>query len=352
MAYEKKIWISDEVITKEALNNIENGIEAVDKAIPTRTSQLVNDSNFITEHLDLSNYATLQQIHNHTNMEVLNGLTLVRISGWDNAVSKISDLVLHNHDHENINVLNSITDEHILRWDNALHEDALEGFLKDTDMHEHSNLELLENISQIDLNAWDNALQPGDLDAYALKEELHNHENKEVLDQITQELIDKVGQGVSMDDLQNYVSKEDMHGHENLEILNQISEEKIILWDSAIQAEALENYLLKEDSHEHANLAALNKIGNAEINYWNGAVRPEALEAYATIEYVNNRTPHHEFVTEEQWEQLSDEEKNSQDKLYIITDSSDVVIDLSNYVTREEYNTLLARIEELEKGQQ
>lgn len=38
MAYSKKTWIDDEVITKEALNNIENGIANVEKAIPSNAS--------------------------------------------------------------------------------------------------------------------------------------------------------------------------------------------------------------------------------------------------------------------------------------------------------------------------
>lgn len=39
MAYTKKTWVDSEVITKEGLNNMENGIEAVDKSIPTNASK-------------------------------------------------------------------------------------------------------------------------------------------------------------------------------------------------------------------------------------------------------------------------------------------------------------------------
>ena len=88
MSYNKKTWASDEVITKEALNNIEEGIEAIDKAIPTRTSQLVNDSNFITEQLDLSIYAEKDELHEHNNKEVLDQINLIRMQAWDNAANK------------------------------------------------------------------------------------------------------------------------------------------------------------------------------------------------------------------------------------------------------------------------
>ena len=87
MSYNKKTWASDEVITKEALNNIEEGIEAIDKAIPTRTSQLVNDSNFITEQLDLSIYAEKDELHEHNNKEVLDQINLIRMQAWDNAAN-------------------------------------------------------------------------------------------------------------------------------------------------------------------------------------------------------------------------------------------------------------------------
>ena len=87
MSYNKKTWASDEVITKEALNNIEEGIEAIDKAIPTRTSQLVNDSNFITEQIDLSIYAEKDELHEHNNKEVLDQINLIRMQAWDNAAN-------------------------------------------------------------------------------------------------------------------------------------------------------------------------------------------------------------------------------------------------------------------------
>ena len=87
MAYNKKIWGSDEVITKEALNNIENGIEAVEQSIPKLVSQLDNDAGYITEHLDLSNYAEKDELHEHNNKDILDGINLVRMQAWDNAAS-------------------------------------------------------------------------------------------------------------------------------------------------------------------------------------------------------------------------------------------------------------------------
>lgn len=38
MAYSKKTWIDDELITRDALNNIENGIDTIDKSMPTKAT--------------------------------------------------------------------------------------------------------------------------------------------------------------------------------------------------------------------------------------------------------------------------------------------------------------------------
>lgn len=100
MAYNKKTWISNEIISKDALNNIENGIEAVEQSIPKKTSQLENDSGYITEHLDLSNYAEKDELHEHKNKDVLDEIDLVRIQAWDNAANG-----------ENVNLDNYVTKE-------------------------------------------------------------------------------------------------------------------------------------------------------------------------------------------------------------------------------------------------
>ena len=71
--------------------------------IPTKTSQLTNDSNFIssipseyvteteleskgylTEHQDISNKADKTELHNHSNKSVLDGITSSKVSSWDN----------------------------------------------------------------------------------------------------------------------------------------------------------------------------------------------------------------------------------------------------------------------------
>lgn len=39
MAYSKKTWVDGEVITKEAMNNIENGVATADAGIPVNATK-------------------------------------------------------------------------------------------------------------------------------------------------------------------------------------------------------------------------------------------------------------------------------------------------------------------------
>ena len=43
MAYSKKTWVDDEVITKDALNNMESGIDTANKGIPSNASKTKAD---------------------------------------------------------------------------------------------------------------------------------------------------------------------------------------------------------------------------------------------------------------------------------------------------------------------
>lgn len=49
MAYNKTEWVNGDIITAEKLNKIEQGIyDANGISVPTSTSDLINDSGFIT----------------------------------------------------------------------------------------------------------------------------------------------------------------------------------------------------------------------------------------------------------------------------------------------------------------
>ena len=78
--YQKKI---DNILnTKD--KTITGAINEIKNDIPTKTSQLQNDSGYLTQHQDLSDYAKKTELHSHENKDVLDNITTEKISSWDN----------------------------------------------------------------------------------------------------------------------------------------------------------------------------------------------------------------------------------------------------------------------------
>ena len=78
--YQKKI--DDILNTKD--KTITGAINEIKNDIPTKTSQLQNDSGYLTQHQDLSDYAKKTELHSHENKDVLDNITTEKISSWDN----------------------------------------------------------------------------------------------------------------------------------------------------------------------------------------------------------------------------------------------------------------------------
>ena len=72
----------DRLTTKD--KTIVGSINEIKNSIPTKTSQLQNDSGYLTEHQDLSDYATKSELHNHDNKNILDTITQEKIDDWDN----------------------------------------------------------------------------------------------------------------------------------------------------------------------------------------------------------------------------------------------------------------------------
>lgn len=54
-----------------------------DISVPTKTSDLTNDSGYLTEHQDISNLATKSELHSHSNKTILDSITQAKINSWD-----------------------------------------------------------------------------------------------------------------------------------------------------------------------------------------------------------------------------------------------------------------------------
>ena len=170
--YATKTFVIDE-INKAQLEggdvNIDLSAYALKTELPTKTSELTNDSNFLTSipdeyitesELDGKGYLTAQNIaekadktelHQHSNKTILDEITSVKINEW-NSKSTFSG----NY--------NDLTNRPTIPSINGL---ATEQFVKD-------------EIGKAQLSGGE-----VDLSGYALKTELHNHSNKTVLDGIT-----------------------------------------------------------------------------------------------------------------------------------------------------------------------
>ena len=70
--YNKKQWVSKEIITKEALNNIENGIYEISEALENldpgiseeRVQDIINEKGFLTEQkLNEKGFITEQELN-------------------------------------------------------------------------------------------------------------------------------------------------------------------------------------------------------------------------------------------------------------------------------------------------
>ena len=74
--------------TKEELTDAINSIVssyALKTEIPNKVSELENDSGYLTEHQDLSDYARTADLHSHTNKNVLDDISATDVSNWNDA---------------------------------------------------------------------------------------------------------------------------------------------------------------------------------------------------------------------------------------------------------------------------
>ena len=84
-----------------------------------------------TADLNISNWnAAYNNMHTHSNLSTLNGISSTNISNWNNAYYSA-------HTHSNYNVLNGISSSDVSSWDTAYSQ-----------RHTHSNKSYLDDINQ------------------------------------------------------------------------------------------------------------------------------------------------------------------------------------------------------------
>ena len=274
---------------EEKINDIEVGdIDLKDYAkaedIPTKTSELVNDSNYIDrEYVD---YAidgvekiafsdveptdgdiniwinTAEDIKDEWNIIQINDKTTSSSSAWSSEKTsnqinnKISQLKAEN---DKKYVTETYVKEQIEKAELEGVDIDLSDYAKKTDLHTHNNKLVLDSVTSKKINEWNNKSDfSGDYNDLTNKPNVHIHNNKSTLDNITSEKINewdnKSDFSGDYNDLTNKPNVENLVSKENME-------EYV---DNAIENVEINGMYL----HTHNNKSALDDITSEKINEW------------------------------------------------------------------------------------
>ena len=232
--YATKNYVTD-AINNASLGGSDVNLDGYAKLtdIPTKTSQLENDSSFLTEvpteyvtetelegkgylteHQDISNLALKTELHSHTNKGVLDDITSEKVSEWNNKSnfsgnyndltnkpSIPSEYVLPEASSTTLGGVKvgtglSITNGVLsatgggvaesIDWSNVQNKPTIPSKTSDL-INDSGYLTTIpsEYITETELNAKGYLTEHQDLSNYALKTELHSHTNKSTLDSIT-----------------------------------------------------------------------------------------------------------------------------------------------------------------------
>ena len=149
--------------------NIDLSQYALKSELPSKTSQLVNDSGYLTEHQDISHKADKSELHNHENKSVLDSITSTKISQWNNKSNfsgnyndltnkptiptKVSQLT------NDSNFLTSIPSEYVtestLNSKGYLVAQDIVNKADKTELHSHTNKSVLDGITSAKVSQWD-----------------------------------------------------------------------------------------------------------------------------------------------------------------------------------------------------
>ena len=222
-----------EYATKEELN-----AKADTDDIPTKTSQLTNDSNFLTsipsqyitetelnqkgyltEHQDVSHLAEKSELHSHNNKNILDGITNNKITSWDKKSEFDGDY-------------NSLINKPTIP---SLNGYATETYVKNA----IANAQLGGDNNEVDLSS------------YATKDDLNDKANKTDIptkvsqlendnkyissipsEYITESELNQKGYLTEHQDISHLAKKTELHSHNNKSILDGITNTKINSWDN------------------------------------------------------------------------------------------------------------------------
>ena len=237
---------------EEKINDIEVGdIDLKDYAktedIPTKTSELVNDSNYTDrEYVD---YAidgvekiafsdteptdgdiniwinTAEDIKDEWNIIQINDKTTSSSSAWSSEKTsnqidnKISQLKVEN---DKKYVSETYVKEQIEKAELEGADIDLSDYAKKTDLHTHNNKLVLDSVTSKKINEWDNKSNfSGDYNDLTNKPDVENLVSKENME----EYVDNAIENVEINGMY-------LHTHNNKLVLDNVTSEKINEWDN------------------------------------------------------------------------------------------------------------------------
>ena len=258
--------------TKDELNAKAN----VDD-IPTKTSQLTNDSGYLTaipsqyvtetelnqkgyltEHQDISGKADKTELHSHNNKTVLDGITSSKITSWDNKSNfsgsyndltnkptiptKTSQLT------NDSNFLTSIPSQYVTETELnqkgylTEHQD-ISGKADKTELHSHNNKTVLDGITSSKITSWDNKSNfSGSYNDLTNKPTIPTKTSQLTNDSnfltsipsqyVTETELNQKGYLTEHQDISGKADKTELHSHNNKSVLDGITSSKINSWDS------------------------------------------------------------------------------------------------------------------------
>ena len=273
--YIKTKWRTGDLITKERLNKVENALSVITDAVNSKVgiSQLHNHGN--KEILDTISANKISEWDNKSNFNGdYNSLT-----NKPTIPTKVSDLqndsgYLTEHQDisgkvDKVNGKSLISDDEIKRLSTLKNYDDTNIYLQLNDIESEIN-ELKEGNIDIDLT---NYVTKSELSEKADKNELHSHNNKGVLDSITSDKItewdNKSAFSGNYNDLTNKPTIPTK--------VSQLTNDEGYLTsipDEYVKISDLDDYISNNgsSSHSHTNMAVLNAITSEMTTKWNKSI--------------------------------------------------------------------------------
>lgn len=224
------------IIEKIKVNGTEQNIsdKAVDITIPTKVSDLVNDSEYLTAvpdeyitetELNAKGYQTASDVEGIVDSAIaeINHAVFQKVSAVPDAAEAESNILYLVPSGDKMDIYAKIGEEMVLIDDT---DADLSGYAKTEDLHEHANKTLLDTYDQSNDDIKDaiakkhsHSFTDEDVNDAIAKE--HEHTNFELLETYTQ----------TEADLADVVAKK--HEHSNVTVLESITADKVSSWDIA-----------------------------------------------------------------------------------------------------------------------